>query len=103
MSTPKHTPGPWEDGRHGVIYATRGADRIPIISVIEYIGPRHGWMRDADIPTFKANARLVAAAPDLLSACAAMLCTWGSDDEDAIIAARDQARAAIVKATEPTS
>ena len=48
----------------------------------------------------EANAKLMAAAPDLLSACAAMICTWGSQDEDAIIAARDQARAAIIKATE---
>ena len=43
------------------------------------------------------DARLIAA--DLLAACARMLATWGTDDEDEIIAARDAALAAIAKAT----
>jgi hypothetical protein len=55
---------------------------------------------------------LIAAAPseeiknlhrvnsDLVAACLAMLSTWGGDDEDEIIAARDRARAAVSKAIE---
>jgi hypothetical protein len=52
-------------------------------------------MTDAHTP-----GPLIAAAPDLLAACLAMLSTWGGDDEDEIIAARDRARAAVSKAIE---
>jgi hypothetical protein len=50
-------------------------------------------MTDAHTP-----GPLIAAAPDLLAACLAMLATWGGDDEDEIIAARDRARAAVARA-----
>jgi hypothetical protein len=49
-------------------------------------------------PEREANARLIAASPDLLFAVAGMLATWGSDDEEAIVESRDRARRAIEKA-----
>lgn len=52
------------------------------------------WFQSVDHP----DMHLIAAAPDLLAACFGMLATWGSQDEDAIIAARDAARAAVEKA-----
>lgn len=42
--------------------------------------------------------QLRAINTDLLKACIAMLKTWGSDDEDAIIQARDDTRKAVEKA-----
>jgi len=54
-------------------------------------------------PDAEVNARIFAASWDLLAACMAMLSTWGSDDEDAIISARDAARRACEKAIEDKS
>jgi hypothetical protein len=84
----EHTPGPWvfeqpePPSGPSDIYATRDSRRI--------------WLGQVNGP---ADARLIAAAPELLEACAAMLSTGWSDDEDAIIAARNAGRVAIAKAT----
>lgn len=45
----------------------------------------------------RSNALLIAAVRDLLAACKAMVLTWGTDDEDAAIRARDLAISAIAK------
>jgi len=69
-----HTPGPWEVRRHAnggiTIFSSRQAGSLPIIDVIGDNLPGLRWCggRDAD-----ANARLIAAAPELLEACRAML------------------------------
>lgn len=60
-ATVGHTPGPWHVGmRPGpMIYAKDG-----------------GWVARCDLSLMSdqaANARLIAAAPDLLAACEAML------------------------------
>jgi hypothetical protein len=58
----KHTPGPW------------ATNETRIESEHE-----HGWVNDGWIiagcegPDARANARLIAAAPDLLDACMALL------------------------------
>ena len=62
----KHTPGPWETSGSSVL--SPGHAWICIISE-----PRHGRQRNIDIssPDWDegiANARLIAAAPDLLAA-----------------------------------
>lgn len=44
-----------------------------------------------------------ASDSDAIAACKAMLATWGSQDEDAIIAARDMARAAVERAAHPAA
>ena len=67
----KHTSGPWdaaraygEDGRwHGSYSVAGGPDRMIVATV---------WGDDrpvADPRPAEANARLIAAAPDLLDAC----------------------------------
>lgn len=65
----KHTPGPWHDvmplypegtSAHKVI--TGGPDGLPHIAYI----PKNGYAATADEAL--ANARLIAAAPDLLTA-----------------------------------
>jgi len=75
MADRKHTPGPWFVGRRG--YNTAGIE----------VGPRYpngpgiwsiAYVEDEDnddLPADEqdANARLIAAAPDLLAACKALL------------------------------
>lgn len=87
-----HTPGPWDAKRsaHGNEWShwiEAGVNRQMVAAI--------GSFADSD-----ANALLIAAAPDLLAACEAMLDTWDSNDEDAIIEACDMARAAIAKAVQ---
>ena len=90
----KHTPGPW-------IVASQDTEtnEIPIKcgkSILARVAPRPHW--DA---TQEANARLIAAAPDLLFALYACLAELvdvvnaeGGDESEAM----RQARAAILQA-----
>ena len=90
MSEP--TPGEWRytnDGRLGHIVAD-GPDGEIDIAQTQMRAPI--GRKD---PEREANAWLMAASKRLLEACQAMLATWGSDDEDAIIRARDMAIGAI--------
>lgn len=67
--TAKHTPGPWTADDNGDIYAKRnGADEqiAEAFALYDPAYPEHAeWGDEA-----KANARLIAAAPDLLDALA---------------------------------
>ena len=78
-----HTPGPWEtsvlaDGSQWEVCLPDAGDAIAGI---------------VDGPDAQDNALLMAAAPDLLAALRAML------DDDNHDGAKDQARAAIARAT----
>jgi len=77
-----HTPGPWSVGR------CSWNDEGNVCYELE--GIRQGCA---------ADARLIAAAPDLLSALNAMLTHMGMDEDEWNKPTFDQARAAIVKAT----
>ena len=57
----KHTPGPWLVLRHGHIKARGG----------ESIGIMHAWL--GKVLEQRANARLIAAAPDMLAALSAIM------------------------------
>ena len=88
MSAPKHTPGPWAvSGReiNGPI------DTGVIVARI----PEWGILADAPDPG-RANARLIAAAPDLLAALEAVAEFWAGGDVPAELDA--QMRAALAKA-----
>lgn len=94
MSAPMHTPGPWsledrDDGASG--YVLRGAD----VEFIEYI-ERSRWMNEIADPEQEANARLIAAAPELLDRLENLIIAidmgW---DLDGVI---DAARAAVARA-----
>ena len=92
----KHTPGPWtvtdEDDFYGLAIeaAGREGEYVPVARVpVDY----------DDRPEREANARLMAAAPDLLEALKALL----SGSERHIFSTeckteRDAARTAIAKA-----
>lgn len=88
MSAPKFTPGPWRTN----LCVTSPAGRVaiePDIAVVYVQATRYG---DAQSKTRLANARLIAAAPDLHAACHALI--YGDDLQVAI----DLARAALAKA-----
>lgn len=65
MSDAKHTPGPWEVDEH---------DQIIVGGETTY-GGRFVVCRMGNLenPQIAADARLIAAAPDLLKACEEML------------------------------
>lgn len=76
------TPGPWaytvgvEDDETRCVVHQKDADRDWIIAVIENGAPGDS------LETEKANARLIAAAPDLLEACKAALVAFDSMGEE---------------------
>jgi len=97
----KHTPGPWKTdsntitGQYTLVF-DRAGDLVAHTA--------HG-MDPADIdvygPECEANARLIAAAPDLLAACQELVALWQAEggrlllsDSPSIV----RARAAIAKA-----
>lgn len=94
----KHTPGPWrveiEDGIP-VIWAHPNSYDIAIVAV-DWEPVRHQGPEDIDNGTKAANARLIAAAPDLLAALEMLLNETNAGTWDCLPA--DKARAAIAKA-----
>jgi len=91
----KHTPGPWFTSRpHQTIYieARIGGGMLQEVGAI---GPTEGGPRQQE-----ANARLIAAAPELLEALQGLLAgeEIATSLED-YAAASEKARAAISKAT----
>lgn len=93
----KHTPGPWRVRPNGVIV---GGPEIQYVNgsaqqqIAMVTSPR-----DAEAPEEeqRANALIMGASLDMLSALRALLFT--ADDSPAYDAAIAQARAAIAKAT----
>ena len=90
----KHTPGQWKTWpsiHNGQTYIVKG----------DYTSKDNGCIAHADT---EANARLIAAAPDLLEALQVFL-NWsdsvyyGEDTSRELVKAKDKARAAIAKAT----
>lgn len=102
----KHTPGPWK----ARMQYSRGGRELGWM--VEHSNGRIGWAslayadtnEEAPVadPVNAANARLIAAAPDLLEAlrkCDEAM-TWetgGEPLDTMLIAARDAARAALAK------
>lgn len=83
MSEQKFTKGPWE------YIATPGAEVIAGMFRI-----RHHWSGGAKPTEMHANARLIAASPDLLAACQRLL-----NDAPKHSLSAEFARRAIAKAT----
>lgn len=65
MNTPKHTPGPWTTSREDIrgVYASGGAALVATLHTCSL--PEAGAVERMDVT--RANAVLVAAAPDLLA------------------------------------
>jgi hypothetical protein len=98
----KHTPGPWiYDETWGLIHDARKSAQGPHESAAEICAIHAGRTGKRD--ESKANARLIAAAPELLAALQTMVEQAGCymDDGEATkeeMNAMDAARAAIAKA-----
>lgn len=95
----KHTPGPWSidsdgDGKPDAIITSQHLPEMDD-DVCEVYGGN-----DDDCETRKANAALIAAAPDLLEALHAIIAKFESDPDDleTMDAGIAIARAAIAKA-----
>ena len=87
----KHTPGPWTVRDHGGYIEVETPDEPTVahFGSLSFDGADHDWAL--------ANARLIAAAPELLAALKAMAdrAEWyGDEDADSLCGAR----AAIAKA-----
>lgn len=86
MSAAPHTPGPWR--------------ALPTAEVTTEGGRYVGCIGDAfrhDDPEDLANARLIAAAPELLEVCQRLVRQW-DEDESIYVGCVEDARAAIAKA-----
>lgn len=93
MSAPKHTPGPWrmyEGNRGGFVFYG--------IAEVADMKPAYVRQESDDATTMRANAQLIAAAPELLGALSGMVEVFGDEfgmgDSETV----DRARAAIAKA-----
>jgi hypothetical protein len=74
MNETKHTPGPWRvSGNEKEVYAKHPHGFVCPFVVSDCSGrEQFGPLATEHFPeTAKANARLIAAAPDLLAACKA--------------------------------
>lgn len=90
----KHTPGPWEMRRDGYVYSVATGERV--------CSP-HSTLPDSkkvsdQLKNLKQNARLIAAAPDLLEALKRMVLDGNCSDKNYRALALEQARTAIAKA-----
>lgn len=101
----KHTPGPWEarciESQEWAIDAPNGDPTIGYSSwtALASVYGSNDFRREGEAVA-EANARLIAAAPELLAACAGLLDALRTSgvSNGAIRFAEDQARAAIAKA-----
>ena len=95
--TTQHTPGPWE--RDGEYVQQAGQTEVGICSVLNMDeGGNKGWYHG---PVTQANARLIAAAPELLEALEPFVKRSCSDETITLVlktADVARARAAIAKA-----
>lgn len=104
MSNSKHTPGPWTvlpeeaDKDYLRIRGTRLGGRYKVANVhhLRYEGV-HAVVRERDDAESMANARLIAAAPELLEALVDVMFRHVQFDNKSEYA--NKARAAIAKAT----
>lgn len=88
MKTTTHTPGPWAFAVSGTAFSIT-ADADPV-----YVGYVEIPDRMSKVPLAEANARLIAAAPELLAALIQVVAV-----ADRKTVEFDAARAAIAKAT----
>lgn len=95
MSETKHTPGPWSVRFDFVVQAT-SFDGGRLVPVAQPYGV------NSDGTDLFANARLIAAAPELLDALQGLVKELSDSDDEGLIENAEPmiaARAAIAKAT----
>ncbi len=70
MNTHTHTPGPWHLGKRAGNPAIYGKDGTEIAEILQGLTPE--W---------RANARLIAAAPEMLAALQSLTHPMASDED----------------------
>lgn len=91
--TAKHTPGPWTP-EFGEAYRVRAQQDGGQVAIMMNLKGRHGLAGRRNGDEVAANARLIAAAPELLDALE-LIANTGMDARQCMLTAR----AAIAKAT----
>lgn len=107
MNTTKHTPGPWiygqaVNGKEFVVGpSTHDSEGGHEIAYVAHVTRPDPICTPESHATVEANARLIAAAPELLAACQALLAEANDPDHphQGCHCPACQARAAIAKAT----
>lgn len=94
----KHTPGPWEARGWSIKYPGNGV-RVCVVDQADKALKQFGDY-DEDMAVCKANARLIAAAPELLEALRNLLADAESlgIDDSTVSGSAIEARAALAKA-----
>lgn len=90
MSADQHTPGPWQ----AIKWTCNAPTTVLVDDFTEFTKKR--VVAEC---SKTADARLIAAAPELLAALRAMLTHMGMDEDEWNKPTFDQARTAIAKAT----
>ena len=88
----KHTPGPWEPGEEAGIWAGKRK-----ICVMRYFLNKSNPLKICEKET-QANARLIAAAPELLEACKNLIYSFNTMDAKDISVSIKMGKQAITKA-----
>ena len=96
----RFTPGPWSVRRSlapvdGAYDFAISADGSPVLA------EAFGRTSDGGYPPAEANARLIAAAPDMYEALKAVASLKGWDEREPVAATGRQVMAAIAKAEGP--
>lgn len=92
----KHTPGPWMQSDATVYALTPDGKRNRFWTSVQSVcRPEIG---EASQEECRANAHLIAAAPDLLEAAKKLIRAGEEGDADLAMEAHDDLRAAIAKA-----
>jgi hypothetical protein len=106
MNMSKHTPGPWTYAAKVKEFLLDFPSNGPVSARVN--GPHKGQVAASTgrgQEECEANARLIAAAPELLAMCEAMLpyveagSPWDVSDDRTLAQIQKAARAAIAKAT----
>jgi hypothetical protein len=94
MSETKHTPGPWEAERLPQDAGSNVRPWVGRLSEYKFAALTCGETQDEAV----ANARLIAAAPDMYEALKAVASLKGWDEREPVSATGRQVLAAIAKA-----
>jgi hypothetical protein len=88
-----HTAGPWS------VVGDRIISKATYDTIASIGWPSNRSCTISDSGVTEANARLLAAAPELFDACAAVWSALADTDEAYLLKVADECRAAIAKAT----
>ena len=97
MSAFKGTPGPWRPSLHGPSGFIYGIEAGPSHDPVKIV--KWGGIGRPSSETGQANARLIAAAPELLEALTEIVAAADGDGWKQLDPSFAAARAAIAKAT----